>query len=136
MRMDHHCPWVQNCVGAANTKFFILFLTYGTVTCVYYNALVAHTILHAFEGVGKPRNRKTDLAAWVALLLGTGIVVFMLTFMLGGLAGWNMYLVMKNQTALENYDLDVARHQFSKVSPMATLFSSPLCTRPLTLQHF
>jgi hypothetical protein len=62
------------------------------------------------------------LAAWVALLLGTGIVVFMLTFMLGGLAGWNIYLVMKNQTALENYDLDVARHlyRFSKSMPMAT----------------
>jgi len=106
MRMDHHCPWVQNCVGAANTKFFILFLTYGTITCVYYTALVAHTILHAFEG--KSRARKAEAAGWVALLLGTAIIVFMLTFMLGGLAGWNIYLLLKNQTALENYDLDVA----------------------------
>lgn len=27
-RMDHHCPWMNNCIGVANLKHFILFLVY------------------------------------------------------------------------------------------------------------
>ncbi|XP_040189647.1 palmitoyltransferase ZDHHC3-like [Rana temporaria] len=50
-RMDHHCPWINNCVGELNQKYFIQFLFYTALASLYSMGLVLGTwLLPALRG--------------------------------------------------------------------------------------
>mmetsp|Transcript_14890 Transcript_14890/g.29950 ORF Transcript_14890/g.29950 Transcript_14890/m.29950 type:complete len:526 (+) Transcript_14890:374-1951(+) len=40
IKMDYHCPWVNNCVGIGNHKYFLLFVFYTFMSCTYSLTLV------------------------------------------------------------------------------------------------
>jgi len=44
-KMDHHCPWVNNCVGEFNQKYFVQFLIYVGLASLYCICLVLGTWL-------------------------------------------------------------------------------------------
>ncbi|DBA73281.1 TPA: Palmitoyltransferase [Trebouxia sp. C0004] len=122
LRMDHHCPWINNCVGHGNYKTFLLFL-------IYVNAAVMHAlglfVAHAAHMVGLNSDHRRHAARssstgsllhstasgpakthvfWAILQAICTAMTFPLCIALVMLLGWNAYLLLTNRTTIEYYE--------------------------------
>jgi hypothetical protein len=58
--MDHHCPWIANCAGLNNYRYFVTFLVWTSVGTGYLAVLCAHVAYRDTHLVGHCSHAMVD----------------------------------------------------------------------------
>ncbi|RCV12962.1 hypothetical protein SETIT_2G308900v2 [Setaria italica] len=78
LKMDHHCIWVVNCVGARNYKYFLLFLVYTFAETVLDTLVLLPNFIEFFQDESRRSSSPGDIAI---LFLAFGLRAKEVSFM-------------------------------------------------------
>ena len=105
MKMDHHCPWINNCVGIANYRYFFLFLFFLAQACLFIVVVFGiffYDIIFAFSRRGSRSFRNCIMMSFMICAS-----IFAALCVLGG---FHFYLILTNQTTIE-FQLNIVRRR-------------------------
>jgi len=97
LKMDHFCPWLNNCIGFFNHKFFVLFIFYMATLTIFMVVVMTPVFVRHVSSLEQvtldfKEEFRVSLTYLMLCLLAAGLTAFF---------GFHAYLVAANYTTIE-----------------------------------
>jgi palmitoyltransferase len=120
---DHHCPWLNQCVGLGNERYFVLFMSWLCIACVIVTGSgwqVAYQSIRLRDRVREKTllrsvRENADIPSLLAgqwphpytprvFVLLTWVLAAVMAVGLGVMSMWQLVLVAHGETSVESHD--------------------------------
>jgi len=115
--MDHHCPWINNCVGHTNHGHFTAFLASAVSGCSMACIALIMALYYGlnrsyYQFYGRGTEPRVVLTLWslLAALFGLGLAIGVV-IAVGLLLYFQLRSILRNQTGIEDWIREKAEYR-------------------------